>query len=309
MLDASNMKFSAESWNAGRAKLELIARNPEADPVTGQVKQSVDQRIHCSGGGSYDRPAGKAEYHADHNHVHFNDYANYILEPADGRDQNPRQGSKTTFCIMDTSPLNTQLQGASASAVFDSCPTQDPNFSTQGMSVGWGDTYASHLPGQSLFIGDLGAGMYRLRHVFDPKNLLLGEAEDDNESCKLVEVGDGSNGRYVADRGPCVPASQPTITSIVPNSAQDGTCVSVTITGADLSPELRVSFSGGTGPLPRAEAISFDPLANYVNGTICIPKVKGGRKKLGADPVWDLSLQSLHIGTSNVRTNAFTVTP
>ena len=312
MLDASNMKFSATSWNSGDAKLELVARSPQTDPVTGQLKQPVDQRIYCSGGGYYDRPAGSAEYHPEHNHVHYNDYANYILEPADGSNQqNPRQGSKTTFCIMDTTSVNTQLQGASASAIFNWCPTQDPSFNMQGMSVGWGDTYGSNLPGQSLFIGDLAAGMYRLRHVFDPKNLIREQADDDNESCKAVEIGDGSNGRYVADRGPCAPPPQATISSIFPSSARQGTCVSVTVTGANLAPELRLSLSGGTGPLPSARATAFDAAGSYVTATLCVPKAKGGRNpKLGSDPVWDVSLQSFYTGSgANSLTNAFTVTP
>src|SRR5512139_1911903 len=50
MLDASNMKFSATSWNAGDGKLELVARSPVTDPATGQLKQPIDQRIYCSGG-------------------------------------------------------------------------------------------------------------------------------------------------------------------------------------------------------------------------------------------------------------------
>ena len=47
--------------------------------------------------------------HAAHNHVHFNDYANYILEPLDANPQNIRKGTKTTFCIIDTTNVNTQL--------------------------------------------------------------------------------------------------------------------------------------------------------------------------------------------------------
>jgi hypothetical protein len=312
MLDASNMKFSATSWNAGDGKLELVARGPQTDPVTGQTRQPVDQRIRCSGGSFYDRPAGMAEYHAEHNHVHYNDYANYILEPTSGTLQNPRQGSKTTFCIMDTTGVNTQLQAASGAAVFSWCPTQDPSFNTQGMSVGWGDTYGANLPGQSLLVGDLTPGLYRLRNVFDPKNLLLEKVDSDNESCRLVEIGDGSNGRYVADRGPCATPVRPSISSIVPSSAQQGTCVSVTVTGANLTPELRLSLSGGSGPLPDARGTVFDTAGNYVTGLVCVPKGKGGGKnpKLGSDPVWDVSLQDLFTGTStNVLTNVFTVKP
>jgi len=305
MRDVNNMQFNTTSWNSGDGKLELVAKNLVNDP-TGQ-KQLVDQRIYCSGGGFYDRPAGKAEYHAEHNHVHYNDYANYILEYADtSNPQNPRQGTKTTFCIMDTTGVNTQLAGASAAAVFDWCPTQDPSFNTQGMSIGWGDTYGAYLDGQSLYVADLTPGIYRLRHVFDPKNMLLEKSDSDNESCKLVEIGDGANGRYVADRGPCNPPSTPQFSSLSPTSASQGTCVTMTLTGANLAPELKISFAGGTGPLPSARSTQFDPAGGYVVMTVCVPKAKGGRKpQLGSDPVWDIWL---NFGATKFR-DKFTVRP
>lgn len=310
MLDASNMKFSATSWNAGEGRLELVPRSPQTDPSTGQTKQPVDQRIYCSGGSYYDKPAGMAAYHAAHNHVHFNDYANYILEEDTASPQNPRKGTKTTFCIMDTTAVNTQLSGASGAAVYAWCPTQDPNFNTQGMSIGWGDTYGSHLAGQSLFIGDLAPGMYRLRHVFDPKGLLSETVEGDNESCRKVEIGDGSNGRYVTDRGPCNPVMTPELASIYPTSASHNTCVSMTLSGAYLVPELQVYFAGGTGPLPKAKNTRTDPGGGFMTTTVCIPKAKGGRKpQLGSDPVWDIYLVNYQAPNSNTLVNAFRVTP
>ena len=254
MKDAENMKFSATSWNAGKGRFLLVARNPDSGSST---TQQIDQRIYCSGGSFYDIPAGSAAYHDAHNHVHFSDYANYILEDVNGNLQNPRQGTKTTFCIMDTTAVNKQMAGASQSAVFNWCPTQDPDFNTQGMSVGWGDTYGSHLPGQDLYIYDLPAGMYRLRHVFDPKNRIRESAEDDNESCVLVEIGDGSNGRYVADRGPCNAPATPQLFDIQPGSAPHGTCLPVTITGDNILPEMQVDFTGGTGPLPAVSGVTF----------------------------------------------------
>jgi hypothetical protein len=309
MKDAENMKFSATSWNAGEERLLLVPRNPDSGT------QQVDQRIFCSGGGYYDRPAGFAAYHDDHNHVHFNEYANYILEDVSGNLQNPRQGTKTTFCIMDTTPVNTQMEGASQSAVFNWCPTQDPSFNTQGMSVGWGDTYGSHLPGQDLYIYDLPAGMYRLRHVFDPNNKIKESDEDDNESCVLVEIGDGPNGRYVADRGPCTATASPQLFSIQPASAQHGTCVPATITGDNLLPEMQVLFSGGTGPLPAASGVTFSPEAGstitHINARICVPQARGGKNpKLGSSPVWDVSVRNPslpHVGSATL-TDSFTVT-
>jgi hypothetical protein len=312
MLDPNNIKFSTTSWNAGDGKLLLIPRKPVTDPVTGTTKQPVDQRVFCSGGGFYDRSAGSAEYHPAHNHVHYNDYANYILEEATSNPQNPRKGSKTTFCIMDTTSINTQLDGASAAATFAYCPTQDPQFNQQGMSIGWGDTYGSHLAGQSLSVNGLADGMYRLRHVFDPKNLLLETNENDNESCRLLEIGTGTNGRYVADRGPCTTPATPTLTAISPASVRHGTCVDVTVTGSNLVPELRLTFFGGTGPLPSAKASGFDTAGNFMTATVCVPKAKGSVKKpqLGNSPVWSFSMTSSRLGlTSNTLTKKLTVKP
>jgi len=311
MLDANNIKFSTTSWNAGDGRLTLVARTPETDPATGQLKQPVDQRVYCSGGSYYDRPAGSAEYHEAHNHVHYNDYANYILESI-STSQNPRKGSKTTFCIMDTTGVNTQLAGASGSAVFSWCPTQDPSFNTQGMSVGWGDTYGSHLAGQSLYIEGLADGLYRLRNVFDPNDRLLELVNSDNESCRQIELGTGSNGRYVSDRGPCEALPVGNVSSVAPGSAAQGSCVSMTITGANLVPEQRLSFAGGTGPLPSARDVRVDPAGSYIEATVCVPHAKGGKRKprLGNDPVWDVLLSGSYGGHATVtKANVFRVTP
>jgi len=315
MLDADNMKFSSTSWNAGPGKFELMARTPVTDPATGQSSQPMDQRIYCSGGSYYDRPAGSTEYHPSHNHAHFNEYANYILEPAIDNPQNTRQGEKTSFCIMDTSNINTQLSGASPSAVFGWCPTQESGFS-QGISVGWGDTYGSHLPGQSLVIDDLPEGTYRLRHIFDPKNLIAETREDDNESCKLIEIIDSPNGRYVADGGLCNPPpleDQPQISVVFPSSASQNSCVPVTITGTNIAPELLLVLSNGTGPLPKVENVTFDLAGEYIDATICFPKAKEEEKKpqLGSDPVWDVSLRNFslpYVGSATLP-DAFRVTP
>ncbi len=301
MADVEQHEVQRDELELGRRQARAGTANPVTDPATGTTKQPVDQRVRCSGGGYYDRPAGNAAYHPTHNHVHYSDYANYILEPDTTGSVNPRKGSKTTFCIMDTTGVNTQLKGASGSAVFNWCPTQDPNFNTQGMSVGWGDTYGSNLSGQTMAVGDLVPGMYRLRHVFDPKNLLVELSEGDNESCRRVEIGDGANGRYVADRGACTAPPVPRLDSMSPAVVAANSCVNVTIYGANIVPELRFSFATGTGPLPNLKNMTFDVAGNYAAGTLCVPPVrKGKRGGLGSDPVWDLRSTSLYGGYPTV---------
>lgn len=305
MLNATTMKFSATSWNAGNGKLELVPRNPFTDE-TGTTKQPVDQKVYCSNGSSYLRPAGNAEYHAAHFHVHFNDYANYILEEDTANPQNPRQGTKTTFCIMDTTGVNTQLKRAPANGAFDWCPTQEPGFDKQGMSVGHGDTYYASLSGQSIPIGDLAVGMYRLRHVFDPKTLLLETRENDNESCRRVEIGDSGGGRSVVDRGPCTAVPVPRIDSLSRGTQVHNTCKSLTIFGANLVPELRVTFVGGTGPLPTMKKTTFDVAGNFIKGSVCVPRANNG---LGSSPVWDVRVSAQYGGyTTATKADLFRVT-
>jgi hypothetical protein len=312
MKDADNMKFSATSWNAGHGKFLLVA----GPANTGAGTQQILQRIFCTDGSFYDSPAGSAAYHDAHNHVHFNDYANYILEEDTASPQNPRQGTKTSFCIMDTTAVNKQMAGASQSAVFDWCPTQDPDFNTQGMSVGWGDTYGSHLSGQDLNIAGLPAGMYRLRQVFDPKNRIKELADDDNESCVKVKIFDDTDGRHVTNEGQCNAPAQVQLYTIEPGSTPHGTCQPVTITGNNIVPEMQTVFSGGTGPLPAASGVTFNPATGSaitnINATVCVKQARGGNKnpKLGSSPIWDVSVRNPslpHVGSATL-TDSFTVT-
>ncbi|MGH8615810.1 MAG: lysyl oxidase family protein [Gammaproteobacteria bacterium] len=301
------MKFTTTSWNSGGERLELITK--ELD--TGASKRRVDQRIYCNDGTYYEHSAGFFEYHAAHNHVHFNDYANYILEPLDANPQNIRKGTKTTFCIIDTTNINTQLLRAASSPVYSACATQVYG-SKQGMSVGWGDTYGSYLEGQSIYTGDLPPGLYRLRIVIDPKDQLLEISNDNNESCKLVEIGFGLDGsQYVADKGLCVdPPPTPQLYAINPTSLSQGTCSMVTITGDNLVPETRMSFLYGTGPLPAARNVEF-PDAATVKATVCVPKSPGKKPRLGSNPVWDLFSGNPtlpHVGSATLE-DAFRVNP
>jgi hypothetical protein len=194
--------------------------------------------------------------------------------------------------------------------VFNWCPTQDPNFNTQGMSIGWGDTYGANLSGQTILVSDLAAGMYRLRHVFDPKGLLLETNDGDNESCRRVEIGDGSNGRYVADRGACTDPPAPRVDSMSPSTVVANNCTDVTVYGANLVPELRFVFATGTGPLPSIKNTKFDVAGNYLTGTVCVPRVRKGKSGgLGSDPVWDIRGTAQYGGYATVtKTNVLRVT-
>src|SRR5688500_7897110 len=111
------VRFTTTSWNNGAGALEL-----RPGPVdTGAGKQKVVQRIYHRGSGSTDVEINAwFDYHPAHNHIHFNDYAEYRLTSVDGN-ASDRIGSKVTFCIIDTTRINTRLPGAPKRATYTTC--------------------------------------------------------------------------------------------------------------------------------------------------------------------------------------------
>ncbi|MCZ6706325.1 MAG: lysyl oxidase family protein [Chloroflexi bacterium] len=160
------IRFSAVSYNDGAGPLELrAAQHPPAD---GNLHK-VSQHFKLSDG-TWDPdadPLGAENFVWDdgHNHFHFADYAKYTLsDPTDPDAAHRRHGSKTTFCIIDTTRIDTKLPGAPKKAEYRTCGAL-----RQGMSVGWGDRYGYSLPGQWIDVDGLTAnGTYVLRITVNP---------------------------------------------------------------------------------------------------------------------------------------------
>lgn len=175
------LRFSTITVNVGTGPLEL-----RAGPTVGS-SQKVYQRIYLEGGGFEERVAGDFEYHPTHGHFHFEDYANYVLQPVDAPGASQRTGTKTTFCIMDTTRYNTRLSGAPKKAFYTTCGSQ-----VQGMSVGWGDKYGYWLPDQWIDVTGLPDDTYVLRIIVDPLNRLAETSDDDNVSELRIQLGGGT---------------------------------------------------------------------------------------------------------------------
>ena len=186
------LRFSNTVWNAGRGPLEL-----RGTPGSNRGHQ----RLYDGQGGYTERvvPNGAFEYHAEHGHWHFRDFAEYELwaraeydrwlAGGRNRDQAQRRGAKTTFCIMDVVRVQA-LPGSPGAAGYAQCD-QD----VQGLSVGWGDEYWYGLADQWVDLGTrrLPKGDYVLRSVADPKDLLeegahTREAAADNEGVTCFAV-------------------------------------------------------------------------------------------------------------------------
>ena len=173
------LSFNTTSWNSGIGPLELIAGKAN----NRAKKQKVYQRVYYSNGTHVDYLAGDFVWHKSHNHFHFEQYARYTLQLASAPAQSQRTSEKTTFCVMDTTSVNTSLSGAPSNAFYSTCGNVK-----QGMSVGWGDTYGSYLAGQSIDVTGLDDGVYNLIIQIDPQSRLLELDDTDNSSCVLLDL-------------------------------------------------------------------------------------------------------------------------
>jgi hypothetical protein len=285
----STLRFSTTSWNKGTGPLQLEAGSVD----TGSGKQQVKQRIFNNDGTSSVFSIQEwFEWHPTHNHFHFNGYADYLLQPVNAPGGSLRTGQKTTFCVMDTTKVDGSLPGAPTSAGYSSCGNQ-----IQGMSVGWGDTYGSSLPGQEIDFTDNADGIYSLKIIIDPDSNIVESNNNDNESCVLLDIKKPSTVRVLDSSGSCS-----AVASITPNTAKRGTSVPVTIKGYGFTQGMTVTFEGGNGPRPVASNVQITPSTeaeDTLTATVTVPY----KKRLGQNPVWDV-----RVGSGGVLRRAFTVT-
>lgn len=284
---ALKLRFSTTSWNGGAGPLELVAGDIDTNG-----KQRVWQRVYSSDGRSTLTLAGSFTYHADHDHIHFDDYATYSLQPVNAPGGSQRTGVKTTFCVMDTTAVNTSLPGAPQSAAYATCGRV-----MQGMSVGWGDTYGAHLSGQEIDFTNNADGVYALRIKIDPKELIQESNNGDNESCVLLSIRKPSTALVLDSSGSCS-----SVVSISPSTAQVGTTVQVTVSGYGFTQGMGLTFEGGHGPRPVAgnvQLVSDTAGLDMITATVTVPF----KKQPSRDPVWDV-----RVGSGGVLRNAFTVT-
>ncbi len=181
------LKFNTTSSNYGAGPLHLVGG--ATDPAT--QTQEVYQHVFNVDGSHTEYLAGEFVWHPAHGHIHFGDYADYILDPVTPGLAD-RIAQKTTFCIIDTTEIDPPIPGAPANPQYQFCTGE-----YQGMSVGWGDTYTSNLSGQEIDVTGLPNGDYYLTIDVDPDGRIL-ESDDGNNSSTIVIRIVGSNVSIIA---------------------------------------------------------------------------------------------------------------
>lgn len=273
----TELVFSTLTTNAGLGPLHMVAGES-----TAPGQQNVYQRVHFSDGTFEDRLAGVFVLHEEHGHFHVEEYAEYQLEREFAPGASTRIGQKTSFCLLDTDRVDRKLPNAPKRAVFTRC--DDFDFG-QGISVGWGDAYRSHLPGQSIDVSGLETGNYLLTMVADPNDNILETDEGDNSSTIRIHLdmeamtvdglpGDGGD--------PGDPPGDVMISGIIPATMPAGSVRAVTITGIGFAEGMNVALVSGSGPSPHVSDVNVQD-ENTITATLTA--------KSGGPPrarIWDL---------------------
>ena len=177
------LRLTTAVANGGRGPMELNGGNVLADGT-----QQVYQRINLEGGGTTSRLAGTFIYHAEHEHIHFDNFAAYRLRNLTGTGASPgvgavaAAGDKVSFCLLDSDHFDAALPGSPSFGRYLSCGQ------TQGISVGWADVYTQDLPDQWIDVTDVPDGRYWLEVVADPDNRLLESDESNNVERIVIDL-------------------------------------------------------------------------------------------------------------------------
>jgi Lysyl oxidase len=131
--------------------------------VRGQDTPTTSRRVGCM------------VFHPTHHHWHLEDFARYNLK-RESTGALASQSTKIGFCVTDGEHLFPSLPGSSGADYYGACQSA----STEGISIGWADTYGAYLDGQSINIGGLPAAKYCLVSRVDPSDRLAETIESNN---------------------------------------------------------------------------------------------------------------------------------
>jgi Lysyl oxidase len=176
--------FSTEVENVGRGPLELVpAREDCNDNGDASDDRTAYQSIRRRLGDERHVRAGCVVHHSAHGHWHFEGFARYTLVRADGGPRAAR-GNKVSLCLIDSARTPAVLDSVAGDDTYSSCGAD----ATQGISAGWYDHYGAGLPGQSIDLGGVTPGRYRLVMHADYENRLVERNERNNRRVLLVDL-------------------------------------------------------------------------------------------------------------------------
>lgn len=199
--------------NHGTGPLEIFPQQgaEDCDSSAGEDRYAYQRVFGDSDGDGVfnrgpDREASRLEagcmaYHPAHEHWHFDDFSRYLLR-RQATGAIVADSTKVSFCVIDTSRPFAGLAGSPSENYYPRGGNGCDERATEGISVGWADTYGSTLPGQALDVTGLPRGRYCLVSTADPSNRLLETEEGNNRRRKLLSL-NVKTGRLAGLPGGC----------------------------------------------------------------------------------------------------------
>jgi hypothetical protein len=171
------LRLSNTIWNRGQGPMELEGIHDR------RLRQThVVQHVHARVGTRLDYPVGEFIFHPTHEHWHFEGFSVYelwTLTPLGELDSLVSSSDKISYCLMDTDIIDPNHPAYQTRRLYASCGQ-----GFQGLSTGRGDTYKSHLDGQSIPLSGVPDGFYALLSTANPDGILL-EADTSNNTAVL----------------------------------------------------------------------------------------------------------------------------
>jgi hypothetical protein len=184
----TQLRFGATVWNAGTSALVLDGfRNTIDESKMDTFQYFFDAEGEQAG---YQR-VGSMKYHgANHNHWHYEDFAEYSLLDADKKTVGVSK--KISFCLANTDPVDLTLPGADwmqgPDDLHSVCGDNGAISVRQQLSAGHGDTYMQFQAGQAIPVKDLGNGTYYLKVHANPFGRLVESDGANNVSYRKIRL-------------------------------------------------------------------------------------------------------------------------
>jgi len=217
------LRFTGSFWNKGLQAFDLRTHQGPVVPGAQEGVEEVYQHVVAADGAPRTKYVGTFVYHPAHNHHHYDNFAEYILEAIRVPEHDrgaivPSTRQKTTFCFRDDVRRPAGILGTPPRGVFTSCGSTQ-----QGLSVGWIDVYPSTLPDQYIDVQGLPPGIYALSFLLDPHRRFMEKETSNNIGTTFIELDvSRSTFRIIASLSP-FPTDD--------NSAVDGTLTRTTDNG------------------------------------------------------------------------------
>jgi hypothetical protein len=258
------LRFDTTTANIGTGTLELLGQAGSSTTGT----QPVNQRIYRSDNTFYDRLAGNFSYHPTHNHMHFDDWTIFRLRaylPGGEVGSVIRTGTKSSFCIIETTVYDSTMPGFSNSAWGPyGCGTK------QGHRPGHADTYGSSLAGQYIDIVGVPDGIYWLEGEVNPNRNVLESSYANNISRVPINIGgvptstpdafEDNDTRAIVDAAPEGATNSPNLGIVNAYRVMP----TLSIDDSDDWYKFKLNNTGGPGDYARIET-PYNASANKLN--------------------------------------------